>query len=175
MKRNISIFIIVIVLTGAAIYQNAFKPKAYEASEQQSAETGKVAPYFTLQGLDGQSYKVAGKREKPLLVHFWTSWCDSCVEEFPELIEWYDRYRDRVDVYAVNVTGIDRLKNVEVLAEQFQVPFPILIDMSNTVKEQYRISSVPTSFVVDRSGIILDKLHHLTVDQLELAFRDALN
>src|SRR5690606_35627931 len=69
---------------------------------------GEAAPAFSLPGLDGgKVYSVGGRRDKPLIVNFWASWCGPCEKEMPELKALYEKYKDRIDLYAVNATKYD--------------------------------------------------------------------
>lgn len=172
MKRNGPVMIIALLLVVLAIVQTAALRNSSQAS---AASAGKVVemarnkpvPSFTLKGLDGQTYQVGGPRDKPLMINFWASWCGPCHEEAPDLKQVYERYKDKFDLYAVNVTKGDRVEDVRGFVNRYGVSFPVLLDDQGKTAEMYRILFVPTSFLIDKQGVLRDVIHVLPHDQLE--------
>jgi peroxiredoxin len=67
----------------------------------------------------------------------------------------YEQYRDQgFIVLAVDIVEDDA--RVTTFADQLELTFPILMDRDGDVSERYRIRSIPTTFFVDRSGVIQD-------------------
>jgi len=102
----------------------------------------------TLDTLDLDRYK-----GKVVLVDFWASWCAPCKESFPWMQQIMSRYSERgLVVVAINV---DRDRH---LAEQFlnaQNPaFPIVFDPQARLAERFKVSGMPASFYIDRSGAV---------------------
>jgi thiol-disulfide isomerase/thioredoxin len=102
----------------------------------------------TLESLDLNSF-----RGKVVLVDFWASWCAPCKESFPWMQQVLSRYADRgLVVVAVN---LDRDRR---LAEQFlgslNPTFPIVFDPQARLAEHFKVSGMPASFYVDRSGAV---------------------
>jgi len=128
---------------------------------------GAPAPSLSLQGLDGKSYQVGGKREKWLLLNFWASWCGPCEEEAPLLVELFEKYKAALDLYAVNVTAEDSRANAEAFAQAFAFPFPVLLDDTGEAATKYRIFGIPTSFLINREGQIVDVVHLANVVEWE--------
>lgn len=130
-------------------------------------QTGAPAPAFSLKGLDGKAYEVGGKREKLLLLNFWASWCGPCEEEAPLLVKLYEKHQDSLDLYAVNVTAEDSRANAESFANAFAFPFPVLLDEQGQIAAKYRIFGIPTSFLINRDGDIVDVIHLADAAQWE--------
>lgn len=130
-----------------------------------NAAIGQAAPAFHLEGLDGKRYSVGGKREKPLILNFWASWCGPCHEEAPDLKRIYEAYKDRIDLYAVNVTKGDGMGGVKGFVKQYGVTFPVLLDKEGKAADLYRILFVPTSFLIDRDGKLREVVHMLPKEQ----------
>lgn len=128
---------------------------------------GAPAPAFSLKGLDGRVYEVGGKREKLLLLNFWASWCGPCEEEAPLLVKLYEKYAASLDLYAVNVTAEDSRANAESFAKAFAFPFPVLLDEQGQIAAKYRIFGIPTSFLINRDGDIVDVIHLADAAQWE--------
>jgi peroxiredoxin len=118
-------------------------------------EKGFVAPDFTLDMLDGPETTLSDLRGQVVLINFWATWCPPCRAEMPAIQEVYDRYRDQgFVVLAVDLREGDA--QVKGFIEQMELTFPILMDRDGDVSERYRIRSIPTTYFVDRSGVIQD-------------------
>jgi cytochrome c biogenesis protein CcmG/thiol:disulfide interchange protein DsbE len=85
MKNKYLTLMVLLILIGLIIMQNVVEHgKKTEAGLSSSHIKGQAVS-FSLMGLDGQSYGIDGKREKPLILNFWESWCDPCKKEAPNL------------------------------------------------------------------------------------------
>lgn len=127
------------------------------------------APDFTLNTIEGAATTLGDYRESVVLLNFWTSWCIPCKEEMPVIQAAYEKYHVRgLVVLGINMTDLDERKAIEQFILETGVTFPILLDESGSVSTDYRVISIPTSFFIDRSGIIRHfQLGALTEEQLE--------
>ncbi|MBU7315598.1 TlpA family protein disulfide reductase [Paenibacillus oleatilyticus] len=123
-----------------------------------AAKIGAQAPAFALPALDGQTYTSEQFRGKPLIINFWASWCEPCKAEAPALARLYERYKDRVGLVAVNITAKDRIESVREFVSEHGLSFPVLLDERAETAQAYRIVPIPTTYLVDRSGMIADKM-----------------
>lgn len=116
-------------------------------------QTGFAAPDFTLETLNGQTVSLLSLRGQAVLINFWATWCPPCRAEMPAIQQVYDRYRDRgFTVLAVNLQESDA--QVAAFAEQLGLTFPIPMDRSGSVFAQYRVRALPSTFFIDKRGII---------------------
>ena len=116
---------------------------------------GLQAPDFTLQTLDGKVVTLSELRGQPVLVNMWASWCTPCKYEMPAIQEVYEEFKDQgFVVLAVNLTKKDVLSSVKSFVEEHQLSFSILLDQDGWVEETYQLRGLPTSFFIDRDGII---------------------
>lgn len=182
MKKNSLVYLVVIVLGIVAIYKAADAPKMDQATtamqqtqyQGQAGLVGKPAQSFVLKGLDGRDYSVGGKRDKPLLLNFWASWCGPCMEEAPDLQEVYSRFSGQIDFYAVNLTHTDSLDSVKQFVKHYKWTFPVLLDQYGRVGQQFRIYAIPTSFLIDKDGNVQELLHVLPKDELAQKIQSVL-
>jgi len=127
-------------------------------AQEQKPEVGYQAPHFTLTGLNNQPYQVAGKREKPLMLNFWASWCGPCKMEAPDLQKVYEMYGKKVDLYGINVTSNDNPEAAMQFVQSYKLTFPIPMDVTGNVSNQYKIMAFPTTYLIDRDGIVRKKI-----------------
>ncbi len=176
MRRNFVILAAVLLLACFAVYQN-IETRHQETilPTEQAPEPNYLAPSFTLSSLDGAVYQVGGQRDKPLFINFWASWCGPCEEEAPDLVEMYHKYKDQFDLYAVNVTQGDNLEDVKRFAMEHKFPFPVLLDKEGKATELYRFLFIPTSYLIDKNGVVREVIHVLPSKELERKIRNLIN
>jgi thiol-disulfide isomerase/thioredoxin len=113
---------------------------------------GSKFPGFGLVSTQGENF-VSDLAGQPMLYNFWASWCGSCVDEFPLLIEHSQASGVPYQVAFVNIW------DDPVTAGQFLVAYPtdilVLPDVRNALPDVYGLSMVPVSLVVDGSGAIV--------------------
>jgi cytochrome c biogenesis protein CcmG/thiol:disulfide interchange protein DsbE len=144
-----------------------------EESVKVATETGvqakKAATDFQLLGLDNQSYSLSewtGK--KPVVINYWASWCGPCKEETPDLIELSKKYGDQVVFYGLNMTMYDDLNDVKDFVKEFDIPYPVLLDIDGTVSANYNIQVVPTTVFIDKNGKVADRvLGLISMEEIE--------
>jgi cytochrome c biogenesis protein CcmG/thiol:disulfide interchange protein DsbE len=158
MKKNIGIAMLIVVLVMCALYQNQAKAnKDVTTAKDEAPKANFLAPAFELPGLDGNNYKVGGQRDKLLLINFWASWCEPCHMEAEDLQSIYNTYKDRLDLYAINVTYLDSQVGAVDFVSEYELTFPTLLDVSGDVtRGKYRIDGYPTSFLINQAGIIVE-------------------
>ncbi len=136
---------------------------ASAGAEQPSASTrpdvgvriGNLAPDFALKDLEGSTVRLSDLRGKPVLVNFWATWCPPCREEMPTLEKAYQKYRQE----GVEFLGIDMREDAETVrkfVQQNRYSWTFLLDSDGRVASSYRAVSIPTSFFLDRDGIVRD-------------------
>ncbi len=132
-------------------------PSAFGASlsSASSPREGFMAPDFTLDTLSGEKVTLSGLRGKIVVINLWATWCPPCRAEMPALENAYKQYKDSgVVVLGLNVTNQDSEGNVPRFVEQFELTFPILLDRDGSVSALYQLSALPTTYIVDREGMI---------------------
>ena len=114
-------------------------------------EEAPLAPDFEVLDLDGQTVRFSDYAGRVVIVNFWATWCFPCRFEMPLLHQLYRRFEARgLVVLAVAVD--DEHENIARYQAKHGFTFPILHDAAGVAKQAYRTSSVPQTFIVDRSG-----------------------
>ncbi len=149
------LYSLVLVLGLAWIFLSADRSGASTAGQIPAPQRGFLAPDFELNTLDGKKIKLSDLRGQAVLVNLWATWCPPCRAEMPTIQTVYEEYKDQgFIVLAVNMTYQDTYANIAPFVEQYSLTFPILLDESGVIGSAYQLRSLPSSFFIDRSGII---------------------
>lgn len=119
----------------------------------QPVEEGMVAPDFTLQDLDGVAHSLSDYRGRVVLLSFWASWCGFCRAKVPELNAVYQDLAGQ-DFAIVSVNLGEDLAHLRQFTAENQIVYPVLSDLEMVVAQQYLVSSIPTSYFLDREGVV---------------------
>lgn len=116
----------------------------------------KKAPEFTLSGLDGKAVSLSDFKGRVVFLDFWASWCPPCKQEMPELAKLAERYgKSDFTVVAVSVDKKKEhasgfISTVKGSSNRIMV----LHDPEASVVSQYMAQAMPTSFILDKAGVI---------------------
>lgn len=138
----------------------------------QPVKPGVKAPVLKLEGADGGKYRIGGKRDKPLLLSFWASWCEPCRLEAKDMEVLSRKYQAKMDIYGVNVTAYDTEADARKYIEQYGQTFPMLFDRKEAAFGAYSGAAFPTLVFINKKGVIQDIVIGLIpADQLEIKIR----
>jgi len=146
---------ITLVLGFAWIFISADKSGTSTSGKIPAPQQGFLAPDFELQTTTGETVKLSNLHGQAVLVNLWATWCPPCRAEMPAIESIYEEYKDRgLVVLAVNMTYQDTFANIDPFIEEYNLSFPVLLDLSNAVGSAYQLRSLPSSYFIDREGII---------------------
>ena len=153
-----------LLLIGASLGAGACLPIACGAATG-SSQQGKVirfvrnpdaAPEFKLETLDGKPLSLAASRGKVVLLNFWATWCGPCRAEIPDLIVLQEKYRDQLQIIGLTVDDDDASIIKEVVAET-RINYPVAMSPPEVRMQYGGIAALPTSFVLDTQGRVVQK------------------
>jgi len=129
--------------------------KPVSPSEIDKLEKNK-APDFSLKDLNGRNVTLSSLKGKVILLNFWATWCPPCISEMPVFNRLYKEMRARgLEVVAISA---DRSEGyVRDYVSKHGLDFRVLYDGDHTVTKQYKVFSMPTTFLIDKKGVIVEK------------------
>jgi len=115
-------------------------------------------PNFALKAADGQTVELYKLKGKVVIVNFWATWCPPCRAEIPDFVSLSETYKGR----GVAFVGISLDEKGWSVVKPFiaknKITYPIVLDNGKTQTAYGGIEYIPTTFIVDRTGRIVDKV-----------------
>lgn len=157
---------IVIVLAAVAIALIALKMVALkqqslhsnsEAPSQVEIKVGSVLPDFTLlSSPENRVVSVSDLHAKVVMLNFWATWCEACMEEMPS----FAKLRDRFHGQGFEVIGVNLDENpdsaIERTRAKLKIEFPLLKDSDGKVADLFDVHAIPSTIVFDQNRKVLD-------------------
>jgi cytochrome c biogenesis protein CcmG, thiol:disulfide interchange protein DsbE len=127
-------------------------------SEAPALNVGQAAPAFHSEPLAGQPADFpAAYAGRPVVLRFWADWCRYCEGEMQAIERVYQRHRGAgLEVLAVNA-GQDRDTAAAFIA-RIGVSYPALLDPDSAIAKRYGVVGLPTTYFIDRSGVVRGKV-----------------
>jgi peroxiredoxin len=120
-----------------------------------SPYVGELAPEFTLlEANTGESVTLSAFTGQPVVLHFWTTWCTYCEEEFATLQSAYEAYQGN-GLVVLAVDSEERRSDVVAYGQAHELTFPLLLDEDGDItNDAYRVTGFPTSVFIFPDGMI---------------------
>jgi thiol-disulfide isomerase/thioredoxin len=112
---------------------------------------------FSLGSLDGSRRSLSSFKGKVVFLSFWATWCGPCKEELPSIQALYNKLAGKGFVVLAVDLGEDTVK-VSQFVKEHNLTFPILLDTDGAVGATFGTSSIPTNYLLDRSGRIIARI-----------------
>ncbi len=120
------------------------------------AQEGSPAPDFTLQDVDGKSFRAADYLgRQPILMDFWATWCGPCKTELPHLDDIYQDFKEQGLLFlAISEDSPRSASKVKPYVRSMNYAATVLMDPDGQVLRKYFGSSLPHTVLIDRNGKI---------------------
>ena len=167
--KNLSLYVVLAVLvlfcSCSPKVRETFPPEIAKAFSDAGLPVlgSKVAPRdFSLPMVTSASVpetlarnmNLGGLKGKIVFLNFWATWCGPCKSEMPSMEALYSKYRDRgLEILAVN-SG-EKAPVVNEFITDYGFSFPVVLDIDGSVSRTYGIQAIPTSYLIDRDGMII--------------------
>ncbi len=131
----------------------------------------KAAPASTFVLLDGSSKQTSDLKGRVTLVNFWATSCTTCVAEMPQMVQTYEKFKDKGFGTVAVAMAYDPPSYVVNFAQTRKLPFDVAIDNTGALARSWgEVTLTPTSYLVNKRGDIVkryvgqpdfDELHQL--------------
>lgn len=135
-------FALLATLAGSAVSAKEPAVRAWPA--------GQATPTLQLDDLDGRQWKLGALRGKVVLLNFWATWCEPCVEELPFVNELATAEPERLAVVGVNYK--ESAAQIRRFPATGKIGYPILLDRSGEGFKKWANGMLPTTVLIDRKG-----------------------
>ncbi|RBW70341.1 thiol-disulfide oxidoreductase ResA [Bacillus taeanensis] len=155
MKKNrlimrTSILVIIAIALGYTFFTT------FLGDAHSPVKIGDQAPSFVLTDMNGKTVELEDYRGKGVFLNFWATYCEPCKAEMPAMDKNYQKYKDEgVEILAVNVNEPEL--TARRFVERYSLSFPILLDKSSEVFKAYGVGPIPTTFLIDKDGKVVDR------------------
>lgn len=122
---------------------------------EREIEEGKRASDFTLKDINGNDFNLASLfgKGKYIVVDFWGSWCSWCIKGFPKMKEYYNKYRDRLEI--VGVACYDKEDKWKVSVAKNNVPWLHVFSPDGITEERYGVTGYPYKVLISPKGKVI--------------------
>jgi len=112
---------------------------------------------FSLSLLDGENTTLSSYNGQVVVLNFWATWCPPCRDEMPSMETLYQRYKNQgLEMLAVNLR--ENKNTVQQFIQRYNYTFPIPLDLDGRVGSRYGITSIPTTYIIDKEGKIIGRI-----------------
>jgi peroxiredoxin len=157
------IILSVLISSCSADKANGSDKKPTEQKTNRAAATSQsdqyvAAPDFALEDLDGDVVRLSDHKGKVVFLNFWATWCPPCRAEIPYFIDLVEKYGD--DGFEVVGIALDPhdFSKVQTFVDQQGINYTILYDTKNVQGMYGGIQSIPTTFVINRDGKVVEQI-----------------
>ena len=159
-RRQLLLTILLVLIVGGLLIALSMKGQesSFQLIGQSRIKVGSPAPNFTFPDLTGKKVSLSDYKGRVVFLNIWATWCPPCVDEMPSMEKLYKKFKgDQFEILAVSIDGEGR-KAVVPFMRRLNLTFPALLDRKGKIKNIYRVTGIPESFIIDKNGIIIKKI-----------------
>ena len=109
-----------------------------------------------LKDLNGEPVSLSDFRGKIVFLNFWTTWCYACRIEMPDMEKLHQKFRNK-DFAIVTINLQEPATQVKQFFKKLKLTYTALLDSDGEVGAHFRITAIPTTFILNRQGIVIGK------------------
>ena len=117
----------------------------------------KKAPDFELKTLDGETVKLSDYKGKVVILDFWATWCGPCRRGVPDLVDIQSQFNDDIIIIGISLDQQNTLNQLQPFIDNYNINYPVVLWNEKVISDYGNISAIPTSFIINQDGEIVNK------------------
>lgn len=174
-KKSIIFLILILIILSSVFYKNYVDKNKTDIINGGNAITQKetsedkpkkiISIGFKLKDLNDKEVSLKEFKGKKVMINFWATWCGYCVQEMPYIQNVHNETKDKdIVILAVNV-GENKDK-VKKFIEKKGYDFPVVLDESQDVAQNYGVQGFPTTLFIDEEGYVYSGIQGPMTDDI---------
>jgi peroxiredoxin len=159
-RKNTQLLLTILFVFIACVFLIVFLRKERDSTLKtaEPIQPGLEMPNFTFPDINGKEVSLSDHRGKVVLVNVWATWCPPCRQEMPSMQSLYEKFKgENFEILAVSIDSEGR-EAVAPFMRKMNLTFPALLDPGESIRSLYGITGVPESFIIDKQGILVEKI-----------------
>jgi alkyl hydroperoxide reductase subunit AhpC len=150
------IIVILVLVVGSLMAIKASVQKETKLAHQQiELVEGSEIPNLEMTRLDDTKVQLGDLSHKVVMINFWATWCEACVEEMPSMVQLRELYGSKgFEILGVNVDENPK-KAAPPMISKLGMKFPIFTDKDNLLAEMFDIHAIPLTVIINKDRKIL--------------------
>lgn len=167
---KIYIFLFLFVATSLSVSGCSNERKEVSELNQNALSTQSEikAPTFTLVSTDGKEISLSDYKGKVVILDFWATWCGPCRRGVPDLVSIQKEFKGEVVVIGISLDQESTKGDIIPFMNAYSVNYPVVYGNNEVVINYGNIQAIPTSFIINDEGFIVDKYVGLVPKEMYL-------
>ena len=154
LKKIYFILIAILLIALLLIFFEGNQPNEYTSQDKnESSELYHKSPDFEAYFLNGTKFSMHDLRGQPVILNFWATWCPPCRREMPN----FEKVFKEGKIVVIGINLNENPERVKKYLNKFNITFPVVIDTQDKIQQKYSALLKPTTYFIDKNGIIVDK------------------
>lgn len=107
---------------------------------------------FVISDLSGYKHQLSNYKGKWVLVNYWATWCPPCLEEVPDLVNLYDKYKQKDLMVLGVVFDYKDVDEVKEYVDDMLMSYPIVLGDDAVAEQIGKMDVLPTTFIYNPQG-----------------------
>jgi cytochrome c biogenesis protein CcmG/thiol:disulfide interchange protein DsbE len=152
------IIVLVLAVSISVLSSDKNEIKTYNNSKTNilNSKDDDKAPNFALKSVKGKTVKLSDYKGKIVIIDFWATWCPPCRKGIPDLVAIQKEFKKSVVVIGISLDGDKTIKDVPDFVKNYKINYPVVYGNDQVTIDYGGIRSIPTSFIVDKKGNVVD-------------------
>jgi peroxiredoxin len=108
-------------------------------------------PEFTGRTTDGRTLSLASLQGKVIILNFWATWCQECLEEMPAFEQLHRKFAGQ-GLTVIGINAREGTPAIQKYGKELGLTFPLILDSNGEINSAYGVVGLPTTFLIGRDG-----------------------